>query len=1021
MPPHIAQRGRFMKNSKTRRLAAAALTLVIACVCTIALSGTAAAAFAEEGADYSEPYRNQLAYSALKGWNNDPNGLLYADGVYHMYYQYNYDAGTGETANVWGNMSWGHATSTDLVHWQEQPVAIPAYQTVDGVYYEMMFSGSAVYDEYNSSGLFDTGEDGRVAEGQGIVAVLTQPQGGIQRQILAYSKDGGNSFTIYGEVIGQNNPGDIGDNEFRDPKVFWSEKHECWLMVVGGGSVRMYSSENLTEWQYIGATGLWGECPDLSRYETADGVKYVLIISPEDKAQSHEYNGTSRDETFYPAEYYAVGELNADGLFVPDDGGLKRLSYGMDSYAMQTFNGSADGGVYGVSWAASWKNVGQLEALRENYNGGMTVTCKLDLVPDGSGGYILERTPVSGYENLRGGLIGEYSGKLEMGVNALSGVHADVFDMQAELNLSSSKASFVQLNLRTSAAERIQMRYDVAEGVLTFDRSQSSLIAQTEGVLADGQTGMERRAVRADYLNLPESVPVPLEDGKLNFRIISDRAFISVFVNGRSLFAAVFPSAISDGMLLYADADIDAEVKVWEMNGIFGDVVPSRTLMVTAGKLDLSVGENKAVITSSFSSFCGAEEVEYVVAEGGQFVSLEQSGQTAYVTAKAKGSAVIEARTPQGTQRIEVYVYEDGYAGDVSYTIPMFAYSRPDDAGVVISAGTDGFMFSRESAEEFSYSAEVSVNGQACGLMFGVSDNFFDYFVATADFKENLVKVWRAGVGDVASVAYDFGGAASCTLTVVVNSGSAKVQVNGKTALMCPLPGYSGGMLGINVYNGEAVFNNVSLTRIAAATFSGESISFNVPGITVQKVVNLTDGRAVLTAEQYSAADGVLTVNSSYLSTLADGEVYSLRAIGAEGELDLKLHTDFGGMTLSAAASEYAPGSAVTVNIGGEGQILSLFVDGAAVGSSEYSVENGVLSLSAEFCASLGEGRHTVTAYTSCGRPQADFLIARPYDDGAQEPQSSHVFFWVDIAIFAVFILGYAGVNVYARRKRKTN
>ncbi len=1009
-----------MKNSKTRRLVAAVLTLVIACVCTIALSGTAAAAFAEQGADYSEPYRNQLAYSALKGWNNDPNGLLYADGVYHMYYQYNYDAGTGETANVWGNMSWGHATSTDLVHWREQPVAIPAYQTVDGVYYEMMFSGSAVYDEYNSSGLFDTGEDGKVAEGQGIVAVLTQPQGGIQRQILAYSKDGGNSFTIYGEVIGQNNPGDIGDNEFRDPKVFWSEEHECWLMVVGGGSVRMYSSENLTKWQYIGATGLWGECPDLSRYETADGVKYVLIISPEDKAQSYEYNGTSRDETFYPAEYYAVGELNADGLFVPDDGGLKRLSYGMDSYAMQTFNGSADGGVYGVSWAASWKNVGQLEALRENYNGGMTVTCKLDLVPDGSGGYILERTPVSGYENLRGGLIGEYSGKLEMGVNALSGVHADMFDMQAELDLSSGGASFVQLNLRTSAAERIKMRYDVAEGVLTFDRSQSSLIAQTEGVLANGQTGTERRAVRADYLNLPESVPVPLEDGKLNFRIISDRAFLSVFVNGRSLFAAVFPSAISDGMMLYADADIGAEVKVWEMNGIFGDVVPSRTLMVTAGKLDLSVGENRAVITSSYSSFSGAEEVEYAVVSGGQFVSLEQFGQTAFVTGTAKGSAVIEARTPQGAQRIEVYVYEDGYDGDLNFTLPLFAYTRPDDGGVAISAGTDGFMFSRESAEEFCYSAEVSVNGQACGLMFGVSDNFFDYFVATADFKENLVKVWRAGVGDVASVPYDFGGAASCTLTVVVNSGSAKVQIDGNTALMCPLEGYEGGKLGINVYNGEARFNNVSLEHINAAVFGGADVSFNVPGITVQKVVNLTDGGAVLAEGQYSSADGVLTVSSAYLSTLADGEVYSLRAIGEEGEIDLTLQTDFGGMSLEPVQTEYAPGAGVTINLYGEGQIYSLYVDGVVADASSYSVADGVLSFTQEFCGALSEGSHTVTAYTSCGRPQTEFIIVQPNADG-EELRADHVFFWIDIAIFAVFIAGYVGVNIYTRRKRKTN
>lgn len=999
-------------------MVAAVLAGVAACASVSALAWASAPAFAEQSANYSEPYRNQLAYSALRGWNNDPNGLLYADGVYHMYYQYNYDARTGETFNVWGNMSWGHATSTDLVHWREQPVAIPAYQTVDGVYYEMMFSGSAVYDEYNSSGLFETGPDGRVAEGQGIVALLTQPQGGVQRQILAYSKDGGNSFVIYGEVIGQNNPGDIGDNEFRDPKVFWSEERSCWLMAVGGGSVRMYSSKNLINWEYIGATGLWGECPDISRYETDDGVKYALIISPEDKAKSHEYNGTNRGETFYPAEYYAVGELNSRGLFVPDDGGIKRLSYGMDSYAMQTFNGTPDGNVYGISWASSWKNVGQMEALRENYNGGMTVACKLDLVPDGSGGYMLERTPVSGYENLRGGLIGEYSGKLEMGVNALSGVHADVFDMQAELDLSSGGASFVQLNLRTSAAERIQMRYDVAEGVLTFDRSQSSLIAQTEGVLLQG--GSQKRAVRADYLNLPESVPVPLEDGKLNFRIISDRAFLSVFVNGRSLFAAVFPSAISDGMLLYADADIDAEVKVWEMNGIFGDVVPSRTLMVTAGKLDLSVGENRAVITSSYSSFSGAEEVEYAVVSGGQFVSLEQFGQTAFVTGTAKGSAVIEARTPQGAQRIEVYVYEDGYDGDLNFTLPLFAYTRPDDGGVAISAGTDGFMFSRESAEEFSYSAEISVNGQACGLMFGVSDNFFDYFVATADFKENLVKVWRAGVGDVASVAYDFGGAASCTLTVVVNSGSAKVQIDGNTALMCPLEGYEGGKLGINVYNGEARFNNVSLEHINAAVFGGEDVSFNVPGITVQKVVNLTDGGAVLAEGQYSSADGVLTVNSSYLSTLADGEVYSLRAIGEEGEIDLTLQTDFGGMSLEPVQTEYASGAGVAINLYGEGQIYSLYVDGVVADASSYSVADGVLSFTQEFCGALSEGSHTVTAYTSCGRPQTEFIIVQPHADG-EEPRADHVFFWIDIAIFAVFVAGYVGVNIYTRRKRKTN
>lgn len=1008
---------KIMIISKKRFCIAVLLAITAMCAAAFAFTDLGRTAYAEDAADYSEPYRNQLSYSALRGWNNDPNGLLYADGVYHMYYQYNYDWRTDETFNGWGNMSWGHATSEDLVHWQEQPVAIPAYQTVDGVYYEMMFSGSAVYDEYNSCGLFEENEDGRVVDGQGIVALLTQPQGGVQRQILAYSKDGGNSFTIYGEVIGQDNPGNIGDNEFRDPKVFWSEEHGKWLMVVGGGSVRMYSSTNLIDWEYLGATGLWGECPDISRYETEDGVMYALIVSPEDKSQSHSYNGTSRDDTFYPAEYYAVGNLNKQGLFVPE-GGLKRLSYGIDSYAMQTFNGSEDGAVYGISWAASWKNVGQMEALRQNYNGGMTITCRLDMVPDGSGGYMLERTPVSGYEDLRGELIFERSGELAMGVNALSDVHADIFDMQASVDLSQSNASFVQLSLRVSAAEQISMRYDVKSGMLTFDRSQSSLITRNEGVIA--QNGSQRTATGVDYLVLPEYMPVPLDDGRLDFRIISDRAFISVFVNGRSLFAAVFPSAASDGMMLYADGDISADVSVWEMNGIFGDVTPAEAVIVSASKLDMSVGESKAVITSSYSDAVGADEVEYVIVSGTKYVSLAQSGQTIIVTANAKGSAIIEARTPTYTQKIAVYVYEGGYTGDIEYTLPLFAFTRPDDDGVVISAGTDGFMFSTETANEFSYSAEVSVNGQACGLVFGVSDNFFDYIVATADFKDNLVKVWRAGMGDLASVSYDFSGTNVCTLSVLVNGGSATVRIDGKTALVCPLTDYSGGRLGINVYNSETRFDAVTLRRIETAVYGGNDVVIDVPDVTVHKVVNLTDNSAPLTDGQYTFSDGVLSISSSYLSTLADDCVYTLRLVGEEGELDITLVTDFDGIRLEPTESDYAPGDSVTLSMSGEGGVIALYVNGTVIDSSDYSVEDGLILLSADFCKTLSEGSHTVVAYTSCGRPETQFVIAKSYGSGLEETDANHIFFYVDIAIFGVFIIVYVTYGVISRRKRNT-
>ena len=208
----------------------------------------------EENTQYGESYRNHLAYSAKKGWNNDPNGLVYVNGTYHMYYQYNYDHRNDFTDIVWGNISWGHATSSDLVHWEEQEVALPAYQDVNGQHYAMMFSGSCVYDENNTSGLFNVKEDGSLQEGHGIVAILTQPTD-LQRQILVYSLDDGNSFNIYGEILSGNAEGSLGDNEFRDPKVFYSDELNKWLMVIGGGSIRMYASDNLLNWSYLGETG----------------------------------------------------------------------------------------------------------------------------------------------------------------------------------------------------------------------------------------------------------------------------------------------------------------------------------------------------------------------------------------------------------------------------------------------------------------------------------------------------------------------------------------------------------------------------------------------------------------------------------------------------------------------------------------------------------------------------------------------------------------------------------------------
>ena len=217
---------------------------------------------------YSETYRPQFHFTPAQNWMNDPNGLVYYQGEYHLFYQYN------PFGDTWGHMSWGHAVSRDLVHWQHLPVAIPEQGD------EMVFSGSAVVDYDNTSG-FGT------AENPAMVAIFTSAKPGNQSQALAYSLDRGRTWTRYA-----GNPVlDIGSGEFRDPKVFWYAPEHKWVMAVSMAverKIRLYSSPDLKHWTLMSdfgpanATGGVWECPDLFPL-ALDGdpskTKWVLVVN----------------------------------------------------------------------------------------------------------------------------------------------------------------------------------------------------------------------------------------------------------------------------------------------------------------------------------------------------------------------------------------------------------------------------------------------------------------------------------------------------------------------------------------------------------------------------------------------------------------------------------------------------------------------------------------------------------------------------------------------------------------------
>jgi len=215
----------------------------------------------------NEPFRPQFHFTPERNWMNDPNGMVFHDGEWHLFYQYN------PHGNTWGHMSWGHAVSRDLVRWEHLPLALAEE---DGI---MIFSGSAVVDPKNTSGF---GEDGKPP----LVAIYTGHQDKRQDQRIAWSNDRGRTWTKF-----PGNPVlDVKMADFRDPKVFWHEATSRWIMVVALSTekkVHFYASPDLKQWKYVGefgpagaTNGLW-ECPDLFQLpiEGGEGTKWVLIVN----------------------------------------------------------------------------------------------------------------------------------------------------------------------------------------------------------------------------------------------------------------------------------------------------------------------------------------------------------------------------------------------------------------------------------------------------------------------------------------------------------------------------------------------------------------------------------------------------------------------------------------------------------------------------------------------------------------------------------------------------------------------
>ena len=297
-----------------------------------------------------EQYRPVYHHTPAYGWMNDPNGMFYKDGVWNLYFQHN------PYGSQWENMTWGHSTSTDLVHWKFQgdPVQPDALGTV--------FSGSAVVDKENTSGF-----------GKGAVIALYTSAGESQTQSMVYSTDNGKTFTKYegNPVITSNVP------DFRDPHMFWNEDIKKWNMILAAGQhMEIYTSDNLKDWKlessfgekYGNHGGVW-ECPDLMKMKVrgTNKEKWMLIcnINP-----GGPFGGS--------ATQYFIGDFDGHKFTCESKPEVtKWMDYGKDHYATVTFDNAPAGRRVAIAWMSNWQYANQVPTLQ--YRSGNSIPRDLGL------------------------------------------------------------------------------------------------------------------------------------------------------------------------------------------------------------------------------------------------------------------------------------------------------------------------------------------------------------------------------------------------------------------------------------------------------------------------------------------------------------------------------------------------------------------------------------------------------------------------------------------------------------------
>ncbi|MFA5872569.1 MAG: glycoside hydrolase family 32 protein [Anaerolineales bacterium] len=464
-------------------------------------------------------------FTLPQNFMNDPNGLVFFKNEYHLFYQHNpFD-------NVWGHMSWGHAVSHGLVHWEHLPVAL--YEEDDII----IFSGSAIADHQNTSRLGSSGQPP-------MIAIYTGHTSEKQTQNIAYSTDCGRTWTKY-----KGNPLlDIGSSEFRDPKVLWHEPTRQWIMLTvlaDQHKIRFDGSLDLKRWTYLSefgpagsVNGLW-ECPDLFLLPVEDQPeisKWILKVDEQNGIGAQYFTGDFDGRSF-------INDAPSSSIF--------RVDYGNDFYAAQSWSDTPDGRRIWVGWLNNWAYANVIPT--SPWRGLFSIPRELRLrkYPEGFG--LIQqpipelkvlRQPICPFTGIELAAVNAQLAELEPGISQ---------EIKAEFTLDTDTAHEFGIRICTGDSEQTVIGYDSQAQVLFVDRRRSG----------------DETAFSPEFAGL-HSAPLSPEQGKIAVHIFVDSCSLEVFGNnGRVVISdLIFPDSRSAKLELYAiGADVQLNtLEIWQMD-----------------------------------------------------------------------------------------------------------------------------------------------------------------------------------------------------------------------------------------------------------------------------------------------------------------------------------------------------------------------------------------------------------------------------------------------------------------------